>query len=194
MTPASPGTAPFPALARSLALALAALLLAAGTAAAQGAKTGAMADGGLVLTPPAGRPAATLFDWSWTEPGDSRDGSVTLTQFTPRMTGLALGLTGGSAGLGRGSGASGSGVGLNYRPGTIAGQDIAVTVGAGFASQKAPGLGFSEPLTYNTAGFGGRVRIARISLGSAFLGTRASWAGTGPGLAGINGGYNLDLS
>lgn len=182
-------------LARSLGLAALAVMAAVATAAAQQGGPVAQDLGGLTLTPPAERPAATLFDWSWTEPGNSKDAAVTLSHFTPRLSGLALSLPDGQGGLGpSGSGDSGSGVGFDYKAGTISGNDVAVTVGAGFASRSAPSLGFTEPLRYDTAGLGGRVRISRVSLGSALLGTRASRLTAGPGSSGISGGYDLDLS
>jgi hypothetical protein len=175
-------------------------LVGAGTAAAEGLGTGKSKDSLDLAAPSEG--SARIFDWSWLDDGKAAktdsfravsgpsDSPITLSHFTPRLTGLSLTLPGAP---GPSLGDKGSGGGLDYRPGSIGGQDIAVTVGGGFTSRQGVSLDFSEPLTYDTAGLGGRVRISRVSLGSAVFNTRASRLANGaPG--DVGSGYDLDLS
>ena len=176
-------------MSRGQTLSLAALLLAAamGTAQAQQSGPVTLEEGGLMLRP-SDPPAAAFFDWSWTGPGKdgADDAPFVLRHFTPRDSGTALGFDGRTGG-------SAAGAGLDYRAGRIAGQDIAFTIGAGVASRDTATSGFSESPAGGSGGLSGRVRISRVSLGSAVAGTLASRAaGEAPGK--IAGGYDLDLS
>lgn len=151
---------------------------------------------GLTLSPAENRPA-TFFDWSADPESTGGDTIFTLDHFTPRLSGLALTLpdpSGGTRRPGLRAGTSASGAGLDFRPGSLRGQDILVTIGTGFSSEKAPALRSGDAMTFDTAGMGARVRIARVSLGSAVFGTKAIRFGAGPGLAGNSGGFDFDLS
>ena len=150
---------------------------------------------GLLSEPSAGA-SGQAFNWS--RAAGAPDGEAfTLDHFTPRMSGLALTLPepgDGSHRAGLRGGSSAAGAGVDFHPGSIAGQAISVTIGSGFASERAPSLGAADAVTLNTAGAGARIRISRVSLGSAVFGTRAARFSAGPGAAEAAGGYDLDFS
>ena len=157
-----------------------------------------LADRGGLLLSPATDESPQLFDWARSDPAVSGgDAIVTLDHFTPRLSGLALTLPDPAEGgrrAGLRAGTSGSGAGLDLHPGLLAGQDVSVTIGTGYSSQRGPSLGSADAMTFDTAGIGGRVRISRVSLGSAVFGTRASRFGAGPGVNGTAGAFDLDVS
>ena len=150
---------------------------------------------GLLSEPP--EASGRAFNWSHAAQAPEGNGTFTLDHFTPRLSGLALTLPDpgdGTHRAGLSGGGSAAGAGLDFHPGSLAGQDISVTIGSGFASERAPSLGAADAVTLNTAGAGARIRISRVSLGSAVFGTRAARFSAAPGVAATAGGYDLDLS
>lgn len=151
---------------------------------------------GLLSSPPL-EASGPVFNWSHATAAPGGNGTFTLDHFTPRMSGLALTLPDPGDGTHRAGlrgGSSAAGAGLDIHRGFLAGQDISVTIGSGFASERAPSLDAADAMTLDTAGAGARVRISRVSLGSAVFGTRATRFSARPGAAETSGGYDLDLS